>query len=391
MKKALSLIAALALSVSMLAGCGTNSGTENNTESTAETTVSETAVSESTAVQNASTENAADAEDGSSSESEPAESAEDASAETQAETVSGEETPVNVMALKGPTAMGMVQLMDSAEAGAVGGNAYTFTIAASADEVTPKLVQGGADIAAVPANLASVLYNNTEGQVQVLAVNTLGVLYIVENGDSVQSVSDLAGRTIYASGKGSTPEYALNYILSENGIDPEADVTIEWKSEHSECVAALASDEDGIAMLPQPFVTTAQMQNENLRVALDLTKEWDALQADAEAPSALLTGVVVVRTAFAEEHPEAVNAFLDSYQASVEYVNANVEDASALIEKYDIVPAAVARKALPYCNITFIEGSEMQEKLSGYLNVLFEQNPASVGGALPAEDFYYIR
>lgn len=391
MKKALSLIAALALSVSMLAGCGTNSGTENNTESTAETTVSETAVSESTAAQNASTENAADAEDGSSSESEPAESAEDASAETQAETVSGEETPVNVMALKGPTAMGMVQLMDSAEAGAVGGNAYTFTIAASADEVTPKLVQGGADIAAVPANLASVLYNNTEGQVQVLAVNTLGVLYIVENGDSVQSVSDLAGRTIYASGKGSTPEYALNYILSENGIDPEADVTIEWKSEHSECVAALASDEDGIAMLPQPFVTTAQMQNENLRVALDLTKEWDALQADAEAPSALLTGVVVVRTAFAEEHPEAVNAFLDSYQASVEYVNANVEDASALIEKYDIVPAAVARKALPYCNITFIEGSEMQEKLSGYLNVLFEQNPASVGGALPAEDFYYIR
>ena len=391
MKKALSLIAALALSVSMLAGCGTNSGTENNTESTAETTVSETAVSESTAAQNASTENAADAEDGSSSESEPAESAEDASAETQAETVSGEETPVNVMALKGPTAMGMVQLMDSAEAGAVGGNAYTFTIAASADEVTPKLVQGGADIAAVPANLASVLYNNTEGQVQVLAVNTLGVLYIVENGDSVQSVSDLAGRTIYASGKGSTPEYALNYILSENGIDPEADVTIEWKSEHSECVAALASDEDGIAMLPQPFVTTAQMQNENLRVALDLTKEWDALQADAEAPSALLTGVVVVRTAFAEEHPEAVNAFLDSYQASVEYVNANVEDASALIEKYDIVPAAVARKALPYCNITFIEGSEMQEKLSGYLNVLFEQNPASVGGALPAEDVSYSR
>ncbi|HJC23738.1 MAG TPA: PhnD/SsuA/transferrin family substrate-binding protein [Candidatus Eisenbergiella merdavium] len=391
MKKALSLIAALALSVSMLAGCGTNSGTENNTESTAETTVSETAVSESTAAQNASTENAADAEDGSSSESEPAESAEDASAETQAETVSGEETPVNVMALKGPTAMGMVQLMDSAEAGAVGGNAYTFTIAASADEVTPKLVQGGADIAAVPANLASVLYNNTEGQVQVLAVNTLGVLYIVENGDSVQSVSDLAGRTIYASGKGSTPEYALNYILSENGIDPEADVTIEWKSEHSECVAALASDEDGIAMLPQPFVTTAQTQNENLRVALDLTKEWDALQADAEAPSALLTGVVVVRTAFAEEHPEAVNAFLDSYQASVEYVNANVEDASALIEKYDIVPAAVAQKALPYCNITFIEGSEMQEKLSGYLNVLFEQNPASVGGALPADDFYYIR
>ena len=387
MKKTLSLIAALALSVSLLAGCSGSS----SAETAAETTVTESAASESTATQNAAEETAS-AENTESAATETT-AAESVSEETQSqtETASGEETAVNVMALKGPTAMGMVQLMDNAEAGLVNGNSYTFTIAASADEVTPKLVQGEADIAAVPANLASVLYNNTEGQVQVLAINTLGVLYIVENGDSVQTVSDLAGKTIYASGKGSTPEYALNYILSENGIDPETDVTIEWKSEHSECVAALASDENGIAMLPQPFVTTAQTQNENLRVALDLTEEWDALQADAEAPSALLTGVVVVRTAFAEEHPEAVNAFLDSYRESVDYVNANVTDAAALIEKYDIVTAAVAEKALPYCNITFIEGSEMQEKLSGYLNVLYEQNPTSVGGALPADDFYYIR
>ena len=379
MKKALSLIAALALSLSVLAGCGGNGG------AAAETTVTESAASESTAAQESTSEEVSSAAETTEAETVSEET------QSQTETASGEETAVNVMALKGPTAMGMVQLMDSAEAGSVNGNSYTFTIAASADEVTPKLVQGEADIAAVPANLASVLYNNTEGQVQVLAINTLGVLYIVENGDSVQSVSDLAGKTIYASGKGSTPEYALNYILSENGIDPETDVTIEWKSEHSECVAALASDENGIAMLPQPFVTTAQTQNENLRVALDLTEEWDALQADAEAPSALLTGVVVVRTAFAEEHPEAVNAFLDSYKESVDYVNANVADAAALIEKYDIVTAAVAEKALPYCNITFIEGTEMQEKLSGYLNVLYEQNPTSVGGALPADDFYYIR
>ncbi len=381
MKKALSLIAALALSVSLLAGCGGNGGAKT----AAETAVTESAASESTAAQESTAEEVSSAAETTEAETVSEET------QSQTETASGEETAVNVMALKGPTAMGMVQLMDSAEAGSVNGNSYTFTIAASADEVTPKLVQGEADIAAVPANLASVLYNNTEGQVQVLAINTLGVLYIVENGDSVQSVSDLAGKTIYASGKGSTPEYALNYILSENGIDPETDVTIEWKSEHSECVAALASDENGIAMLPQPFVTTAQTQNENLRVALDLTEEWDALQADAEAPSALLTGVVVVRTAFAEEHPEAVNAFLDSYKESVDYVNANVTDAAALIEKYDIVTAAVAEKALPYCNITFIEGTEMQEKLSGYLNVLYEQNPTSVGGALPADDFYYIR
>lgn len=321
----------------------------------------------------------------------------------EGETPAEESVNVRVAALKGPTAMGMVKLMSDyapvEEAledkenvvTAGGGNTYEFTLAASADEVSPKLMQGELDIACVPANLASVLYNRTDGGIVTLAVNTLGVLYIVENGNSVQSMADLAGRTIVASGKGSTPEYALNYILSGNGLDPETDVTIEWKSEHSECVAALASDEDGIAMLPQPFVTTAQAQNENLRIALDLTEEWDALQADSETPSALLTGVVVVRTAFAEEHPDAVNAFLDSYKESVDYVNANVADAAALIEKYDIVTAAVAQKAIPYCNIVFIEGSEMQEKLSGYLNVLYEQNPASVGGALPADDFYYIR
>ena len=383
MKKAISLITALLLAVSLLAGCG-ETGAETAAETAAEQASSMEAAAESPEAAAEST--AAETETASESTEAAA-----GSESTETESPSGEETPVRVMALKGPTAMGMVQLMDSAESGAVNGNAYTFTIAASADEVTPKLVQGEADIAAVPANLASVLYNNTEGQVQVLAINTLGVLYIVENGSSIQSVSDLAGKTIYASGKGSTPEYALNYILSANGIDPEADVTIEWKSEHSECVAALAADEDGIAMLPQPFVTTAQAQNEALRIALDLTEEWDALQADAESPSALLTGVAVVRTAFAEEHPEAVNAFLDSYQESVDYVNANLSDAAALIEKYDIVPAAVAEKALPYCNIAFIEGSEMQEKLSGYLNVLFEQNPVSVGGALPADDFYYIR
>ena len=382
MKKALSLIAALVLSVSMLAGCG---GSSQQTESTSTQTEAES--SAEAAESTGETETAAAETESAAAEVSTAET-ENTEAETAA---AAEETDVRVMALKGPTAMGMVQLMDTAEAGPVNGNSYTFTIAASADEVTPKLVQGEADIAAVPANLASVLYNNTEGQVQVLAINTLGVLYIVENGDTVQSVSDLSGKTIYASGKGSTPEYALNYILSANGIDPETDVTIEWMSEHSECVASLASDENGIAMLPQPFVTTAQTQNENLRVALDLTKEWDALQADAETPSALLTGVVVVRTAFAQEHPEAVSAFLDSYRESVDYVNANVSEAAALIEKYDIVKAAVAEKALPYCNITFIEGNEMKEKLSGYLNVLYEQNPASVGNTLPADDFYYIR
>ena len=182
--------------------------------------------------------------------------------------------------------------------------ADTFELAAAPDEVSAKLVQGEVDIAAVPANLASVLYNKTNGGVQVLAVNTLGVLYIVEDGDTVHSIADLKGRTIYAGGKGATPEYALNYILEKNGLVPGEDVTIEWKSEHAECVAALAEDADGIAMLPQPFVTTAQTKKETLRTALDLTEEWNKIQESEGTASTLVTGVTVVRTAFAKEHPE---------------------------------------------------------------------------------------
>lgn len=306
-------------------------------------------------------------------------------ARSETSQTSAEPAEVNIVALKGPTAMGMVDFMDKAESGELADNNYNFEIVAAVDEVTPKLVQGQVDIAAVPANLASVLYNNTDGGVNVLAVNTLGVLYIVESGDTVSSVSDLAGRTVYASGKGATPEYALNYILTQNGIDPETDVTIEWKSEHTECLSALMADENAIAMLPQPFVTTAQTKSESIRVALDLTQEWDRLGTD----SALLTGVVVARKEFVESNPAAVGAFMEHYRESVKFVNEKVEDAASLIEKYDIVPAAVAVKAVPNCNIVFIDGDEMKQKLSGYLAVLLEQNPKSVGGALPADDFYY--
>ena len=311
--------------------------------------------------------------------------------EDQAAEEDTEPADVEVMALKGPTAMGMVKFMDDVDSGSVTSENYNFSIAASADEVTPKLVQGETDIAAVPANLASVLYNKTQGQVEVLAVNTLGVLYIVENGDTVQSVEDLRGKTIYASGKGSTPEYALEYVLSANGIDPETDVTIEWKSEHSECVAAITSSENGIAMLPQPFVTTAETQNPSIRTALDLTEEWDKAQETGENNSALITGVVVARADFAEENPEAVEDFMTRYQESVDYVNSNTEAAAELVGKYDIVTAEVAKTALPECNIVFMEGEEMKEKLSGSLEVLKGQNPEAVGGEVPGDDFYYSR
>ena len=298
-----------------------------------------------------------------------------------------EPTPTDVTArvaaLKGPTAMGLVQLMDAEDP------QFEFTIAAAADEITPQLVQGNLDIAAVPANLASVLYHNTEGQIQVLAVNTLGVLYLAESGDTIHSVEDLRGRTIYSSGKGSTPEYALAYLLSQNGIDPEKDVTIEWKSEHSECVAALAAEENAIAMLPQPFLTTAMLKNESIRVALDLTEEWEKLASTGENAATLITGVVVARKAFVEENPELVEDFLAKYKASVDYVTSDIDGAAALVGKFDIVPEAVAKQALPKCNITFIAGQEMKEKISAYLQTLFEQNPKAIGGSMPDDNFYY--
>lgn len=362
-RKIKSALAAV-LCVGMLAGCAAS------TESSSQESSSQATSAESSEQENSSTP-------ASEPESESADDVSDVSEEDPAAP-----EVIRVSALKGPTAMGMIKLMDDNSEN----SGFEFTIAGAADEITPALVQGNTDIACVPANLASVLYNKTEGGVKVLAVNTLGVLYIVQNGEpTIASVSDLAGKTIYASGKGATPEYALRYILTQNGLDPDSDVTIEWKSEHSECLSALVTDEGSAAMLPQPFVTTAQTKNEGVSVVLDLNSEWEALNNG----SALVTGVVIARTEFAEQYPDALNSFLEEYSASVEYVNANTADAAQLIGKFDIVPAAVAEKALPKCNIVFISGAEMKEKLSGYLSVLHESEAASVGGALPADDFYY--
>ena len=289
----------------------------------------------------------------------------------------------NIAALKGPTAMGLVSAMSKAENGDL---PYNFTLAGAADEVTPLLIKGELDMACVPANLASVLYNKTEGEIVTLAINTLGVIYIVEkDGTTVNSMADLAGKTVVGAGKGSTPEYGLRYLLSENGVDPDTGLTIDWKSEHSECVAALASGAATIALLPQPFVTVAMGKVEGLHIALDLTAEWDAL----DNGSGMVTGVIVARKSVVEENPEAVAAFLADYAESVEWVNGNNADAAALIGGYGIVDAAVAEKALPYCNIVCITGSDMEATLSGYLEVLHNAEPTAVGGKVPGEDFYY--
>ena len=211
------------------------------------------------------------------------------------------------------------------------------------------------------------------------------MLYIAERGNSVQSVADLAGKTIYSAGKGSTPEFALNFILESNGLVPGEDVFIEYKAEHSECLAALLNDASAVAMLPQPFITTAMTKAEDMRVALNLTEEWDKLGT----ASGMITGVVVARADFIADHPEKIDQFLADYAASVEFVNANAAEAAQLVGKYDIVPAQVAEKAIPECNIVCISGEEMLSILPGYLETLYEQAPEAVGGKLPDAEFYH--
>ena len=296
-----------------------------------------------------------------------------------------EEPAVRIASMKGPTSMGLVKLMHDNDAGETA-QPYEFTLSGTANEIVPLLTRGELDIAMVPCNLSSVLYNNT-GAVKVIAINTLGVLYIVENGETISSVADLKGKTIYSTGKGTTPEFALNYILTQNGLSPETDLTIEYKSEATEVLAALTSDSAAIGVLPQPYVTAALAQSEGLRVALDLTEEWDRVSDD----SRLITGVAVVRSEFLEAHPEMVTTFLSEYAASVDYVNQNPAEAAEWIADLGIVAKApIAQKALPACNIVCVTGDEMKTAISGYLEVLFGQDPASVGGALPNEDFYYV-
>ncbi len=289
--------------------------------------------------------------------------------------------PVNVRvaSLKGPTTMGLVALMDKAERGETF-DSYTFDMQTDASVVAAAVISGDADIALIPANLAAVLYKRTEGGIAVIDINTLGVLYCVTGDESITSVKDLAGKTVVLTGQGTTPEYSLRYLLEKNGV---TDCELEFKSEATEVAAVLAADPTKIAVLPQPFATVAQVQNAELHEAFSLSDEWDAVSDG----SRMVTGVTIVRKAFLEENPEAVARFLSEHAASAAADNA---EKAALIVKYGIIEKEpVANKALPKCSIVCISGEEMKAALSGYLGVLYAADPTAVGGAVPADDFYY--
>lgn len=386
-----------ALAVSVLAGCGSTAATSaasaSSAAAAASSTGTESAVTETPAASEekvtSSSVSAGSAGESVVSSSDTASSSAAASAsaasEETAQTVGSDDPDaMRVGSLKGPTTMGLVNLMSEAEEGNTEGS-YTFTMETQPDAIASEIVSGDLDVALLPANMASIVYNKTQGGISVIDINTLGVLYCVTGDDSITSVSDLAGHTVYSTGQGATPEYALNYLLEKNNV---TDCTVEFRSEATEIAALLASDPTAIAILPQPFVTVAEMQNDQLHTAFSLTDAWDAVSDDG---SKLLTGVTVVRTEYLQENKDAVDLFLKESADSVDKADSDTADTAALVVKYGIIEKQpVAEKALPECQIVCITGSEMKDSLSGYLNVLYEANPESVGGNLPGDDFYYI-
>lgn len=301
------------------------------------------------------------------------------------EPVTAERPEVNLAMLSGPTGMGAAKLMADNTDGLTL-NDYIVTVAAQPTDLTGKLTSGELDIAALPTNVAAALYNKTNGAIQMLALNTLGVLYILENGDSIQSIADLAGKTIYATGQGANPEYVLNYLLRENGLEPGVDVTIEWKATGEEVSALMISGEAEIAMLPVPAATSVLMQNSEVRAAIDLNDAW----TEAGAQGTMTMGCVVVRTEFAQENPQAVENFLEEYEESITYVSENPEEAAALVVEAGIVPKEpIAKAAIPQANLVCITGEDMLG-IQDYYRVLWDADPASIGGAIPDDAFYYL-
>ncbi|MCI5650207.1 MAG: ABC transporter substrate-binding protein [Fusicatenibacter sp.] len=374
MKMVTSILASVVLSAGLLMGCGSKEQTSDSsavTESQSSESVSESGDADSTSESTEDTE--------STSVQSISEEADGAETDSSAENLD----VIRVGSLKGPTSMGLVFLMEENE-NQTSDNHYEFSMATAADELTGQIVKGDLDIVLVPANVASILYQKTDGGIKTVDINTLGVLYVVTGDDSVSSIADLAGRTICLTGKGTTPDYVMQYLLKANQVEG---AELQYKSEAAEVVSVLSADPSAVGVLPQPFATAACVQNTDLKSVISLTDVWK--ETPDSNGSQLVTGVTIVRKEFYEQYPEAVESFLKEHQESVEAINNDVEKGAELVAKQGIIEKApVAQKAIPYCNIVCISGEGMQTALSGYLQVLYDQDPTSVGGTLPDQEFY---
>lgn len=293
------------------------------------------------------------------------------------EEVAAEADALRIGSLKGPTSVGLASMMTQDQG--------VFTVAASADEIAPKLVQGELDIALVPANLAATLYQKTNGGIRVLDVNTLGVLYAVSAAD-VDDVEDLRGRTVYMTGKGTVPEYTVRAVLDASGVSPD-EVDIQFRSEPAEVAALIAQDPEAVGILPQPYATAATLKNEALRQRIDLTVAWE--EATGGDRGSLITGVTIAKADTVEAKREAIDEFIARHEASATVAQDDPDAiASEVVELGIIDNEQIAKAAIPKCNVVCLTGSEMEAALAGYLDVLYQLDPTAVGGALPGAEFY---
>ncbi|MBP8989235.1 MAG: ABC transporter substrate-binding protein [Clostridia bacterium] len=310
-----------------------------------------------------------------------------ACAKTVQTTTSPESATLRLAALKGPTGIGLVKLMADHDAGLTRYD-YTFSLSATPDDVVALVSSGQVDIAALPTNVAAILYQKTNQSIQLLAVNTLGVLYILENGDRVHSIEDLAGRTLFATGQGAVPEYVIRELLEKAGIADQ--VTVTYKTEHEELATLAAADKVDLVMLPEPFVTSVLNKNKKMRIALDLTSAWKSMHQN-ENQSELAMGCMIVNKEFAKKYPQAIATFLEEYKESVDFVNQNPQKAGEWVAQYGIMgDAKLAAQAIPNCHIVCISGEDMKPILEPFFKILYAANPASIGGSLPDDEFYYI-
>jgi NitT/TauT family transport system substrate-binding protein len=285
--------------------------------------------------------------------------------------------PLKIAALNGPTGMGLIQLIDQADA------KYEITIYQSPDEITAKVISGEVDIACVPSNLGAVLYNKTK-QVQLVGVNTLGVLYLVENGQSITSLEDVKGKTILSSGQGAVPQFVLEYLLEQQGINPKEDVTIQYLANHTDIASTLLTQEGTIALLPQPFVTTVLAKDDAVRVVMDMNALWTDTTGEG-----LPMGVVITQKQVAKNRAKEIEAFVKEYRDSVAFIEENLEEAANLIVKHELLPnVEIAKIAIPNCNIVFEEKEEARVMLDAFFRILEQNEPKSVGGIIPDEGFY---
>ncbi len=302
----------------------------------------------------------------------------------KSETPEKGKTALAIAGIQGPTGVGLANLMETAASSET--IDYSFTIATSPDEVVGKFSSGEVQIASVPTNLAATLYKKLGGDVQMLAINTAGVLYMLENGNTIQSVNDLRGKTIYSTGEGANPEYVLRHVLTKNGIDPDKDVTIEFLAENTELIQKLAKNEASVAMVPEPAATTVMTKNTALRVALSMDEEWNKVEPNNK----MMMGCVIAKKSFVEQNAEAINTFLADYKKSIE-ATSSVDATAALCAKHGIIAAeAIAKQAIPRCNVVYVDGTNMKTTIHGYYEILFAANPKSIGGAIPDDAFYYV-